>query len=42
MAATTHQIGFQINDTKTKYVINRQDGNKVKGIEWMGKKYEKV
>jgi hypothetical protein len=33
MAATTHQIGLQINDTKTKYMINRQDGNKVKEIE---------
>jgi hypothetical protein len=42
MAATTHQIGLQINDTKTKYMINRQDGNKVKESEWMGKKYEKV
>jgi hypothetical protein len=42
MAATTHQIGLQMNDTKTKYIINRQDGNKVKEIEFMGKKYEKV
>jgi len=31
-----------MNDTKTKYVINRHDGNKVKAIELMGKKYEKV
>jgi hypothetical protein len=23
-------------------MINRQEGNKVKEIEWMGKKYEKV
>jgi hypothetical protein len=39
MAATTLQIGLQINDTKKKNMINRQDG---KEIEWMGKKYEKV
>jgi len=42
MAAITHQIGLQMNDTKTKYMINRHDGNKVKTIELMGKKYEKV
>jgi hypothetical protein len=42
MVATTHQIGLQINYTKTKYVINRQDGNKVKETEFMGKKYKKV
>jgi sorting nexin-29 len=42
MAAANHQIGLQINDTKTKYMINRQDGNNVKEIEFMGKKYEKV
>ena len=42
MAAITYQIGLQMNDTKTKYMINRQDGNKVKEIELMGKKYEKV
>src|SRR5215469_18256230 len=42
MAAITHQIGLQMNDTKTKYMINRHDGNKVKEIELMGKKYEKV
>ena len=42
MAAITHQIGRQMNDTKTKYMINRQDGNKVKEIELMGKRYEKV
>jgi hypothetical protein len=28
--------------SKTKYMINRQDGNKVKEIELMGKRYEKV
>ena len=38
MAAITHQIGLQMNDTKTKYMINRHDGNKVKAIELMGKK----
>jgi len=42
MAAITHQIGLHMNDTKTKYMINRHDGNKVKAIELMGKKYEKV
>ena len=31
-----------MNDTKTKYMINRHDENKVKVIELMGKKYEKV
>ena len=31
-----------MNDTKTKCVINRKDGNKVKEIEPMGKRYEKV
>jgi hypothetical protein len=42
MAAVTHQIRLQMNDSKTEYVINRHDGNKVKAIELMGKKYEKV
>jgi hypothetical protein len=42
MAATTLQIGLQMNDIKTKYVINRYYGNKVKEIELMEKKYEKV
>jgi len=42
MAAITQQIGLQMNDTKTKYMINRQDGNKVKETELMGKRYEKV
>jgi len=31
-----------MNDTKTKYMLNRQVGNKVKEIKLMGKKYEKV
>jgi Flp pilus assembly CpaE family ATPase len=39
MAAITHQIGLQMNDTKTKYMINRHYENKVKVIELMGKKY---
>jgi len=30
-----------VNDTKTNYMINRHDGNKVKAIELKGKKYEK-
>jgi len=42
MAAITQQIGLQMNDTKTKYMLNRQVGNKVKEIELRGKKYEKV
>jgi len=42
MADITQQIGLQMNDTKTKYMINRQDGNKVKESELMGKRYEKV
>jgi len=42
MAEITQQIGLQIYDTKTKEMINRQDGNKVKEIELMGKIYEKV
>ena len=42
MAAITHQIGLQMNDTKTKYMINRHDENKIKVIELMGKKYGKV
>jgi len=42
MVAITLQIGLQMNDTKTKYMLNRQVGNKVKEIELMGKKYEKV
>jgi hypothetical protein len=37
MAAITHQIGLQMNDTKTKYMINRHDENKVKVIDLMGK-----
>jgi hypothetical protein len=32
MAAITHQIGLQMNDTKTKYMINRHDENKIKLI----------
>jgi ribosomal protein L12E/L44/L45/RPP1/RPP2 len=42
MAAVTQQIGLQTNDTKTKYLVNRQVGNKVKEIELRGKKYEKI
>ena len=38
MVAITQQIGLQMNDTKTKHMLNRQ----VKEIELMGKKYEKV
>ena len=42
MAAIIHQIGLQMNDTKTKYMIDRHDENKIKVPELMGKKYEKV
>jgi len=42
MSEITQQIGLQMNDTKTKYMINRQDGNKVKEIEMIRKRYEKV
>ena len=31
-----------MNDIKTKYMINRQDGNKVKEVELIGKRYEKA
>jgi len=31
-----------MSSDETKYMLNRQDGNKVKEIELMGKKYEKV
>ena len=37
MAAITHQIGLQMNDTKTKYMINRHDGKKIKTVEFDGK-----
>jgi hypothetical protein len=42
MATITHQIDLQMNDTKTIYMINRHDGNKINKIELMGKRYEKV
>jgi hypothetical protein len=42
MVAITQQIGLQMNDTKTKYMLNRQIGNKVKENELMVKKCEKV
>jgi hypothetical protein len=38
MVAITQQKGLQMNETKTKYMLNRQVGNKVKEIELMGKK----
>ena len=41
MGEITQQIGLQMNDTKTKYMINRKDGNKIKETELMGKRYEK-
>ena len=42
MVTITQQIGLQMNDIKTKYKLNRQVGNRVKEIELMGKKHEKV
>jgi hypothetical protein len=42
MVAITQQIGLQMNDAKTKYMLNRQVGNKIKEIELMGKKCEKA
>jgi len=42
MAEITQQIGLQMNDTKIKYMVNRQGGHKVKEIELMGKRYGKV
>jgi hypothetical protein len=42
MAPISHQIGLQVNDTKTKYMINRKDENKVRVTELMLKKYENV
>ena len=42
MGTVAHQTGLQMNDTKTKSMINRQDKNKIKTIELMGKKYKKV
>ena len=36
------QICLQMYDNETKYMINRKDGNKVKEIELMGKRYEKA
>ena len=41
MAAITHQIGLQMNDTKTKYMINRRNENKVKVIELMERNKKK-
>jgi len=41
MEAITHQTGLQLNDTKTKYMINRQDENKVKVIELMERNKKK-
>ena len=35
-------IEGEMSCTKTKYMLNREVGNKVKEIELMGKKYEKV
>jgi hypothetical protein len=42
MTAVTQQTGLQMNDTKTKYMINRHSKNKEKTIELIRKKYEKV
>ena len=42
MATVALQIDLQMNNTKTKYMINRNDKNKLRAIELMGKKYKKV
>jgi hypothetical protein len=42
ITAITQQIGLQMNDTKTKYMVNRHSKNEEKTIKLMGKKYEKV
>jgi hypothetical protein len=42
MTAITQQIRLQMNDTKTKYMIDRHSKNELKTIELIGKKYEKV
>jgi hypothetical protein len=42
MTPITQQIGLQMNDTKTTYMVNRHSKNEEKTIELMGKKYEKV
>jgi hypothetical protein len=42
MAAVAPQISLHMNNTKTKYMINRCDTNELKGIEILGNKYEKV
>ena len=39
MVAMTQQIGLQMNNTKTKYMLNKQVGNRVKEIESVGKIY---
>ena len=41
MMAITQQIGFQMNDTKTKYMLNRQVGNSVKEIELIERNMKK-
>jgi hypothetical protein len=42
MIAITQQIGLQMNEAKTKYMVNRHSKNEETTIELMGKKYEKV
>jgi LEA14-like dessication related protein len=42
MTAITQQIGLQMNNTKTKYMINRHSKNEEKTIKLIGRKYEKV
>jgi hypothetical protein len=42
MVAVAPHIGLHMNNTKTKYVINRYDRNKLKEVEILGNKYEQV
>jgi glyoxylate utilization-related uncharacterized protein len=42
MTAITQQIGLQMSDTKTNYMVNRDGKNEEKTIKLIGKKYEKV
>jgi hypothetical protein len=42
MAVVATQIGLSMNNTKTKYMVNRKDNNEPKEIKIIGKKFENV
>jgi hypothetical protein len=42
MAAVAPQISLHMNNTKTKYMVNKYDKNELKQTETLGNKYEKV